>query len=733
MVALSPRIAAAALAAAGLFPSIASSQDEADFYKAYYLEHELGDLSAARALYAEVASDRDVPTEMRSRADHAAKALAEDIASSDFTRLVPRDVLFYAELSRPGEELSMLLSSLGLLGKIEEGSGLGISPALVDGLLGMRGAAVAVTSFDPRTGPKGVLLLHPGELDVVRGLIETALPAAGQPEAPIGGFPTWSIEGQAYATLTNRLVVAGTDRGAIEGVLARMRGEGGPSLAENEALDDVIERGRDGLLSFCVNAEPLMPMITQMLGQQAAQDPEAAMMLAFLDVKSLRSVSGFLDVDPDGVNVELALELAEGHRNLAFNLLRMPGVEKATLKRIPSGAAFFVALGLNPSGGAAPIARDAQGQPIVSFMDFGREVFGNVRDLTVYGMPADGAQGIPNVAVELRVNDVERSLALWDFALGTATGASGGGAAQDLRIAGHDARAYSIEGLPIFVAARDDGIVVSPSRATIEHALSGGDHGASILNDPVFAADVKRISKGHPIVAMVNPGRAIEFASGMMSPRDLEEAAPIAELLRDTVVTIGVEHTDTRLAFRARVSSLPDVSDLVAEQLRGGREDRVAVSVAPATPIAASAPNPIAKALGAHGPSPEEQLAKLAASGDLAAAKRQATTMFEASFDDPARLNDLAWKLATEEPFEGKLTSECLVMAERANELTDYGNWYYVDTLALVMFQLGEVKEAVRLERIAVELAEGDPRGGEARDALERFEAALEEVAVQGE
>jgi hypothetical protein len=197
------------------------------------------------------------------------------------------------------------------------------------------------------------------------------------------------------------------------------------------------------------------------------------------------------------------------------------------------------------------------------------------------------------------------------------------------------------------------------------------------------------------------------------------------------VVTIGVEHTDTRLAFQARVSSLPDVSGLVADAMHGRRGAHAEYGVAaarpvPALPIEASATSaPTPKALRA-------KLEHLASAGDHAAAMAVGRALFDALADDAAALNDLAWRMSTEAPFEGNYTELCLPMAERANELARYENWYYVDTLALVMFQKGETREAVRLQRMAVDLAGDDPRGKEARAALQRFEAALKEVAVKG-
>jgi len=729
MVAVPFRLNAAALALA-LAPAL-SAQGDADFYRAFYLEHEQHDPAAARALYLKVAEGRQAPEELRAKARLAADALGEDLAASDFTHLMPRDSLFYAELSRPGEELSLLLDSLGLLGRIEEGKGLAISPLLVDGALGLRGAAVAVTAFDPQSGPSGVLLVHPGDLDVVRGLIETALPAAGEPAPAIGGFPTWNLHGEALVTLTQRLLIASRDETEIKAVIERMQGHGSPSLADNPALADVLASGRGGLLSFCLNAEPLRPMLQGMLAQGAGQDPQAALMLSFLDVQSLRSVSGRFDVDSEGVSVELALELAQGHHNLAFNLLRLPEVERKTLERIPSGAAFFVALGLNPKGDVAPLAHDATGQPIVSFMDFGRELFGNLRDVTVYGMPAQGgaAGPLPDVAVRLGVNDVERSQALWAFALGTAGAASGGSTAPAaLTIAGRPVARYSLGGMPFFVAAGTDGLILSPSQSTLERALAAEKPAHSVLDDPLFAADAQRILAGHTLVAMASPGRCLSFASGMMGPGEAQGMAPYADLLKDTVVTFGLEHTDTRLALRGRVSSLPDVSGLVGEALQGHHGGEVGLMSASApAPAPVAGPTQAAPALKGL----RAEFESLASKGDTDAARAALERVAAAADMDPLYLNDCAWAVATEARYGGRFTDVARSMALRANELTEYGNWYYVDTLARIRFDDGDLEEAVRLEEMAVALAQSDPRGSEASKALERYQTALDAVVAR--
>lgn len=220
-----PKACGLVLAALALAP-VAQAQTAQDaFHRAYYLEHEGADLESALDLYKKIAGDRRVSDDLRKKARSAGLAVAEELAAADMTSLVPEDTLLFVEIAQPGERVAALLGQLGLLQ--EEPGMFGVSPLLLQGALGLRGAAAAITAIDPNGGPpNGVLILHPGDMDIVRGLIETVLPVGGVSEQPIGGHPTWSVEGQVFITLTKRLAIASPDPSLIAGVVERLSGGG---------------------------------------------------------------------------------------------------------------------------------------------------------------------------------------------------------------------------------------------------------------------------------------------------------------------------------------------------------------------------------------------------------------------------------------------------------------------------------------------------------------------------
>ncbi|MCZ6597898.1 MAG: hypothetical protein O7B99_09690, partial [Planctomycetota bacterium] len=382
---------------------------------------------------------------------------------------------------------------------------------------------------------------------------------------------------------------------------------------------------------------------------------------------------------------------------------------------------FFLAMAVNPEGDVPPMLTDASGEPIVTFMDFGREIFGNLVDVAIYGSGNVPTGPIPDIAAVLRVNDVERSKALWGFGLGLAGMAGGSGGPQQIRIAGHTVDVYDAGGVPLHLAADGNRLIVSPSRSAMEQALETTKRGGrSVMDDPAFAGSLKGFENKATLVLAANVGRCMALAGATSSPKE----AMIADLLAETVVAARIEHTDTRLAFRARVSHIPDVSGLVAQALGSGGPPRGLLPDRNGGGRGGSGHGNGREALRATfdelSGAPATQEAALAVGRKLLASED----------DDPLYLNNFAWALITEDQYGGNYLDLARSLAEQANEASDHRNWYYLDTLALVEFQSGNLERAVKLERRAVELAADDPRGSDAEKQLAVFEAALSEAAV---
>lgn len=730
------------LALSALGPTGLAQGGQDAFYRAYFLQHEGreqagGGLEAAAQLYREALADRALPAGLRERARRALREVQEDLATADFARLCPADTLFYVEVNHPGEELGHLLNQLGLL-RADGGSDLGVSPRLLEGALGLRGAALAITQLDPEGGPpEGVLLLHPGDREVFRGLLETGLAGGGQPTEALGGHPTWILEEGAHATLTSRLCILGSGPDLIEDVLGRLEGGGG-SLAETAGMQRVSELRQNDLLFFHANAEPVLPLLRYALEQEARRDPDAAMAMNFIDVDSLRSLSGRLALGPDGVALDLALDLADGHRNLLFNLLRTPPVGESTLALVPGGAAFFAATSLNEAAPVTPVGGTRE-RPIVTAMDFGREIFANLVDVVVYGLPpSPEGPPLPDVVVALRVNDASRSKALWNFVLGLASQKAGAPdmEPEEVLIAGLPAERYLLEGLPVYLVTREHEMLVSPSRSALERSLAARAEGRTASRDALLARGMSALPSDATLALVIAPGRCAQMALPFAATHETGELELAADLLRETVFGLGLQQSDTRLGLTARLLGLPDVEPLLARELRRNRraprERALAVAPLSSAPQPASIQPPSTQPASIQPARDEAHAASLAELrarfDDLAAeasrrpaAEATARALIDQMGSAPLELNDFAWSLLTESRYGERFDELARLAARRANELTDHGNWALLDTLALAEFKAGEVDRAIELERRALELVRGTGREAEVREMLERF------------
>jgi tetratricopeptide (TPR) repeat protein len=701
------------------------------FHRAYYLHHERGDLEAALPLYRAAAADQATDPAIRGDAARFAAELEEELASRDFARLAPADTVLYLELNRPGQQLRSLIEQLGLE---LDGREFGISPRLVEGLLGVRGIAVAVTEIDPRQGPtNGVLIVHPGDHALLRGLIETALPLGGVPTEPIGGHPTWRIEGRVLVTATDRLLLVGLDPAQIAGVVGRLAESADGGLAGRPELASAMAMRGDDLLFFCAHLEPLMPMLTEALQRETRHDPEARAMLAFLDLPSTRYLAGRAGVSAEGLSLDFGVELDEGHRNLAFHLLRLPALDGEALEMVPAGAAAFAAMGVNHRGSLPAGTTDGEGRPAVTLLDFGREIFANVADAALFVLPSaqrSPVGPIPDAALALRVNDPARSRALWRLVLGTAQTASGGG--QEVPAVERDGVTidrYTIQGLPIFVAVDGEHLLVSPSEAAVSRAIEARRSGQTLRGDPVFRTALETLGEDCTQLIAFNVGRCGALAMPFLGERERREAEPVLAMLGATSLGLRVEHGSRRLAVHGRVLGMPDlgpmVEQLIEQRMQGAR--RVEVAAASARPAGVVRANSFAAGTAAGSASVADAMAtfaKLHATGDRAAAARAAQNVAQLAAQDARRLNDFAWALLTDPEYDNGYDGIAREMSRRSNELGGWSDWYHLDTYAHALFLQGRIDEAIELERKAIALGGDDPRIGEARAALDRFLAA---------
>lgn len=579
----------AVLLALAPLPASAQTSQQDKFHRAYFLEVERGDYAAAARLYDELLADSALDATLKSDAKARRAACKEELVCADLARLMPAGAIAYAELSRPGDQIARLLKQLGLLaadGKLASIAGrhVAISPDLIHGVLGVRGIAVAITGFNPETQlPSGVAILHAGRVDLLRGALETALPSAANAVEPIDGYATFDVEGHLIVTVTSRLIIAGTSRGEVSGVLERIDGDA-ESLATNPTFAEELKARGDALLIACVNFEPIMPLIKAGMAVGAAQDAELAVATTLLDPESLRGVRVRVGVGDDGISVEASVRLADGHHNLAYNLLRLPPVDLKTLKHVPGGAAGFVAFSLTDAAAqyrAAPPAPGETAAPI-TLLDFARELVANVTGVALFVMPGEpdlivDNDPVPNIAAVLTVHDPAKSQALWAQTLGMASLASRAGTISGERSEtdGAVVTTYALpEGIRISLATHENVLVLTPSKSALRASLATLRGGKAITDDAAFSSSLAGIGPHTSLALFAHAGRCLDTARGFMSARERAEVEPFRAALERTVASLALTQSPSRLSATINITGLPNVGPVLSSLLQGQLRQR---------------------------------------------------------------------------------------------------------------------------------------------------------------
>lgn len=569
------------------------------FERGFYLQQHEGDLQAAAAAYEQTLADEALPAELRREAERRLAECREDLAAADLARLMPENALVFAELSRPGDHLAKLASMAGLVrmpGQIEPQPGapaageamrlgpgvafprdFAISPALFDSLKQVRGAAAAMTAL-PRHGPPGgLVVIHPGDASLLRGIVETAAQFL-EPAESIAGHKTYRLgpggRDQAWLAVTTRLLVLSFDREQLAGALERLGASTSESLATQADFGRVQADRENSLLFVHVNGPRMRAAIKELHG---AEPPQVN---AVLDLDHLEGLTAALRTTQDNVNLEVKLTLTAGQRNLVYSLIRTAPLSQRSLAHVPQGAALVALLGLNPTGPAieagSPSASDAAPQAVAA-MDLGRELFGNLEELAFFVAPAE-QPGLPQLGVVLAVRDAAKSEALWGQLLALpALFAPQLQPPRDVTIEGRAGKQYLLPDAPPLALVRLEGSAIVGGTESAVAAAVRTSEGNRLTDDPQFRPLLGSLTPDSSKALLVHVGRMLKVAGGVDRGSDGPKLAKVGALLDRLAVVVVTHEGPTELVLKAAVSGLPNVPKLV-EALAAPRAGRAEVS-----------------------------------------------------------------------------------------------------------------------------------------------------------
>ncbi len=584
-------LAVAALSASALAAgAVAEEASEVEFQRGYFLQTHDADCEGAAAAFEKVAADANAAAAMRCEATVRLAQCREDLAAADFARLMPPEALAYVEITHPGRHVAQLLQMLGLtrdgyapsVASKSKGTPLvegllyfpddfSISPAWIAELDKLNGVAVAITSVDMQRGkPSGVAIIHPGDVNPLRGELESLVQLL-EPDEPIDGYRTYQVQGQAWLAVTARMIIASDTREGVAATIGRMKNPEAANLAGREDFQRSRSAEQNTLMFLYASG----PQLLEQFGSHLA-GREAAIARAVLDLDHLESLTAMVGTTENGIQARGSLNLQPGHNNLAYGLIRTAPLSKRSLEYVPSGIAGLALWGLNPAG--APVEREAgeQLEPL-SAMDLGREVFANVEEIALFALPAERAPSagppIPEIGLIIAAKDPAKSEMLWNqlLSLPVMFGLRGAASPQQITIAGHQGNLYSLpDAPPIAVVRLGDALIAGTQPAVAAAVEAGSQDGGSICADAAFQPLLERLGTDTSKAVLIDTARVVRAVAAAADGRQAPQAILMASaVLKDLKISAVTEEGPTRFAIRAEAAGLPNVPALIKGLLAG--------------------------------------------------------------------------------------------------------------------------------------------------------------------
>lgn len=565
-------------AGTGQAQQLAPSKADAEFYKGYYQRHEANNLPAAVKSYKR-AIQLGVSPSIADAVENEMTKLQESVVTSSFENVMPADAIAYIELSNPANHVEQLARMMGLTGKPKSDTGSAvvlpinreiaipsdfqISPALFREMKKLRGAAVAITEVkDSNDGPpvEGLLVIHPGESDLLQGILETSIQFAPATER-LGGFPTFTIENQVWIVQTQTLIFVSDSKETIVDGLERIKNSKLGSLADVDSFKTARATEKDAAVFAYVNPEQMMTRFGHMMRG------EMSIVRVALDLDHLQHITSSVKATDNGLQTRFSVQYSEDHNSFGYGLIRTTPLSKKALSKIPSDAAVVVGMGLNPQMALA--AQTTVGKHI-SALDIGRELFANIEEIGLFVLPStiQGSRQFPNVGAVFTANDLEKSNRLWNemLSLPAKMKIEGGPRAKTIDINGVAAREYTFNepGAPELVIAQlGDEAMVAGTRMAVEAVIAANRSGTTLANDKSASAFWEASTESTAKALFVKVGPALQLAASMSGGNDASEMMMFKSAVDNLSIIATMDESHTNFDVTTSVVDLPKFENII--------------------------------------------------------------------------------------------------------------------------------------------------------------------------
>jgi len=363
----------------------------------------------ARAAFQKLVTEYSDQTELVEKV----RPMLEELGNADPASLMPPEVLVYLEIGTPGRQVETILNMLkgtplenplnAITMKNDPGQAGGnggpadvvgkiLNPAMLAELKKIRGLGIGLTDISQNNPPATIIVLFPGQSDALRGLLTMGISMLGQAGTPIEGMTTVKFADGGAAAFDNTVFIVATPspRAAeiLEWSVKQYKGSARqPSLASaNASFAKISKQARQqNALTLWMNVGETYQRLQKVI--PATQIPQQVLMAdGLVNFKNVDDLIATFSLRETGVALEANVNFKDGSQSMAYNLIRTPNLNKASLKAIPADAIALLSLTL---GGADTAQAQAAGTQIKSAtgLDIGSQIFGNIEQVSLFVTP----------------------------------------------------------------------------------------------------------------------------------------------------------------------------------------------------------------------------------------------------------------------------------------------------------------------------------------------------------
>jgi len=342
------------------------------------------------------------------------KPMLDELSDADPAALMPPETLIYVETGSPGRQIETILNMLkgtpfeNPLAALGVGRGLGpggrshgdmmsalMNPAMMAEFKKIRGMGVGITGI-AQNNPPAIVVLFPGKSDALRGLILAGLGFLGRPGEPIEGMQSVVFSDGGGAAYDDTTVIIATppaySAGQLTWSVRQYKGlTSEPTLASsNKSFAKLSKKARqENALTIWANVDEVFAGLSKIFPEGSIPS-QIRIADGFADFKNIDDLIVFCNIQENGIAFEKNIAFKDGHRCLAYNMIRTPNLSRAGFEAVPSEAVALVSVALGEAESAQAMAAGKSIESLTG-LDIGREIFANIEQITLFALPPESA------------------------------------------------------------------------------------------------------------------------------------------------------------------------------------------------------------------------------------------------------------------------------------------------------------------------------------------------------